>query len=63
MQLRVPCFELRDTDLYSKNIIIPTENGRPLPEINSSSDIGKVKDLVNKIALRKSYQLLVPSSI
>ena len=47
-------------------MIIPAENGKPLPGINtfySSSDIRNIKDFMNDIALNKSYQLELPSAM
>ena len=55
-------FELKGTDWYTKDMVIPTENGRMFLGVNvfSPNDIKKVKDLVHEVALNGSYQLEVP---
>ena len=55
-------FELKGTDWYTKDMVIPTENGRMFLGLNvfSPNDIKKVKDLVHEVALNGSYQLEVP---
>ena len=54
--------ELKGTDWYSKDMIIPTENGQLFLGVNTfnPSDQKKVKDLVNKTAVDVDYQLQIP---
>ena len=52
--------EIKGTDWYSTDMIMPTENGRILLGVNTfcPNDIKKVKDLVNEAA--RDYQLEIP---
>ena len=54
--------ELKGTDWYSKDMVIPVEGRKLLLGVNtfSPNDIRKVKDLVNKVALNGDYQLEIP---
>ena len=54
--------ELKGTDWYSKDMVIPVEGRKLLLGLNTYSpkDIRKVKDLVNKVALNGDYQLEIP---
>ena len=54
--------ELKGTDWYSKDMVIPVEGRKLLLGVNtfSPNDIRKVKDLVNKVALTGDYQLEIP---
>ena len=54
--------ELKDTDWYSKDMVIPIEGRKLLLGVNtfSPNDIRKVKDLVNKVAFSGDYQLEIP---
>ena len=54
--------ELKGTDWYSKDMVIPIEGRKLLLGVNtfSPNDIRKLKDLVNKVALNGDYQLEIP---
>ena len=56
--------ELKGTDWYSKDMIIPDENGKLFLGVNTSNPSyqKKVKDLVNKTAVDVDYQLHIPVS-
>ena len=54
--------ELKGTDWYTKDMVIPTENDRIFLGVNTfnPNDINKIKDLVHEVALNGSYQLDIP---
>ena len=54
--------QLKGTDWYTKDMVIPTETGRILLGINTfnPNDVRRLKDLINDLALSGSYQINVP---
>ena len=54
--------QLKGTDWYTEDMVIPTETGRILLGINTfnPNDVRKLKDLVYDLALSGSYQINVP---
>ena len=56
--------ELKGTDWYFKDMIVRTESGNPILGVNTfnPSDIKKVKDLGNEVALNGDYQFEIPVS-
>ena len=54
--------QLKGTDWYTKDMVIPTETGRILLGITTfnPNDVRRLKDLVNDIALSGNYQINVP---
>ena len=54
--------ELKGTDWYSQDMVVPTESGMVLLGINSfnSNDIKLLKSMVMKVALNGDYQVKMP---
>ena len=54
--------ELKGTDWYSQDMVVPTESGMVLLGINSfnSNDIKLLKSMVVKVALNGDYQVKIP---